>query len=151
MDAEQYLKDRVDDQINWYDNKSLYNQRWFKRLRVSEVVCAVFIPFLSGYIHVYQIPITFVIGALGVVIAVIAGLLSLYQFQEIWVQYRTVCESLKKEKFLYLTCSEPYNCNDEERLQTLVHRVETLISKENTNWAQYMIKPKTEEKKCLEN
>lgn len=146
MDADEYLKNRVDDQIDWYDRKSQSNQRWFKRLRVAEVVCAVSIPFLSGYVHVYQVPITFTIGVLGVIVAAIAGLLGLYQFQENWIEYRTTCESLKKEKYLFLTCSDPYDCEYEERLQTLVHRVETLISKENTNWAQYMTQPKEERK-----
>lgn len=146
MNAEKYLADRVDDQINWYDKKSLSSQRWFKRLRVSEVICAALIPFLSGYVHLYQSQITFVIGMLGVVVAAIAGLLGLYQFQENWIEYRTTCESLKKEKYLFLTCSEPYDCDDEGRLQLLVHRVETLISRENTDWAHYMTQNHAEEK-----
>jgi len=146
MDADKYLKERVDDQIGWYDRKSQSNQHWFKRLRVAEVICAAAIPFLSGYIHVYQMQITLIVGALGLIVACIAGLLGLYQFQENWIEYRTTCESLKKEKYLFLTCSDPYDCEDEERLQLLVHRVETLISKENTNWAQYMTQPKEEKK-----
>ncbi len=146
MDADEYLKTRVDDQIGWYDRKSQANQRWFKRLRVAEVICAAAIPFLSGYIHMYQTEVTVVVGALGLVVACIAGLLGLYQFQENWIEYRTTCESLKKEKYLFLTCSDPYDCEDEERLQLLVHRVETLISKENTNWAQYMTHPREEKK-----
>lgn len=144
MNADEYLKDRVEDQIRWYDRKSQSNQRWFKRLRVAEVVCAASIPFLSGYIHVYQDEITVVVGGLGLVVACIAGLLGLYQFQENWIEYRTTCESLKKEKYLFLTCSDPYDCEGEKRLQLLVYRVETLISKENTNWAQYMTQTKEE-------
>ena len=56
----------------------------------------------------------------------------------IFVAYRTTCESLRHEKYLYLTCSEPYNIK--EPFSLLVNRVETLISKENTNRAQYMRK-----------
>ena len=29
MDEEQYLKNRLDDQINWYDRKSAKNQTYF--------------------------------------------------------------------------------------------------------------------------
>jgi hypothetical protein len=34
---------------------------------------------------------------------------------------------------------EPYDVEDP--LPVLVQRVETLVSQENTNWAQYMMKP----------
>ncbi len=40
---------------------------------------------------------------------------------------------------MFLTGTEPYD--GEDRFQVLVQRCETLISKENTNWAQYMMSP----------
>lgn len=145
MDAEEYIKQRLDDQIAWYDRKSVSSQRWFKRLRITEFIAAATIPFLAAYLAP-ELPATkVVIGVLGVVIAVITATLGLYQFQEHWIEYRTTCESLKKEKYLFLTSSEPYDDADEAaRLQLLVQRVETLISKENTNWAQYMMRQKEE-------
>ena len=69
-------------------------------------------------------------------VALIAGALGLYQFENHWIEYRTTSESLKKEKFLFLTESEPFDKAPDENYQLLVQRVETLISKENTNWAQ---------------
>jgi hypothetical protein len=30
MKEEQYLTDRLQDQIDWYDQKSQFNQKWFK-------------------------------------------------------------------------------------------------------------------------
>ena len=36
MDIEEYIKDRLDDQINWYDTKSQIHQKWYKILKVSE-------------------------------------------------------------------------------------------------------------------
>ena len=46
----------------------------------------------------------------------------------------TTCESLKKEKFLYLAEARPYDKSD--RFNLLVERVESLISEENTNWSE---------------
>jgi len=77
-------------------------------------------------------------SSFGAIIAIVSGVLGLYKFQENWLEFRTTAESLKHEKYLYLTNSEPYNAD--EPLNLLVSRVETLISKENTNWAQYMRK-----------
>ena len=79
-------------------------------------------------------------------IAIIAATLGLYRFQEHWIEYRTTCESLKKEKFLFLTGSEPYSSDPATKIQLLVRRVETLISKENTDWAQYMTQSRQEKK-----
>jgi hypothetical protein len=137
LNPSEYLSQRVRDQISWYEKKSLRNQGWFKRLRVVEIVAAAMIPFLTA---VPDMPsMKYVIGGLGVLITVVAGILALFQFQERWTEYRTTCESLKKEQFLFLTRAEPYDGDDV--FSTFVQRVETLLSKENLNWAQSLIKP----------
>lgn len=138
MDEKQYFEQRLDEQVNWYNNKSQWNQRWYRGLRVVEILAACTIPFLAGYMS-EALPFKYVIGILGVLIAVISGVLALYKFQENWTEYRTTCESLKHEKFLYLTKSKPYDSDGSFPL--LVQRVEGLISKENTMWSQYIKAP----------
>lgn len=140
MNAEEYIDERLDDQISWYDKKSLASQRWYKRLRMVEFVAAALIPFLVGYLAPETTATKIVIGLLGVAIAVITGTLGLCQFQERWIEYRTTCESLKKEKYLFLTESDPYDGEVSARFRLLVQRVESLVSKENTSWAQYMMR-----------
>ena len=143
MNAEEYLRDRVQDQIDWYDSKSGSNQRWFKRLRLTEIGAAATIPLLSGYISQYGF-LTAVVGILGAAVAVIAGALGLYQFENHWIEYRSTAESLKKEKILFLTGSEPFNRADDENYRLLVQRVESAVSQQNTNWAQ-QLRPSEEE------
>ncbi len=136
MSPQEYLQQRLDDQIEWYDRKSVWNQRWYKRLQLLVLVAAATIPFLSGYLD-ENIPwVPYVIGMLGLVIAAVSAILGLYSFQENWIKYRTTCESLKKEKYRYLTNVSPYAGDDAFTL--LVERVEGLISKENTDWAQQL-------------
>lgn len=137
LNPSEYLTQRVQDQISWYEKKSLWNQGWFKRLRVTEIVAAAMIPFLTAIPDVTTMK--YVVGGLGVVITVVAGILALYQFQERWTEYRATSESLKKERFLFLTKAEPYT--DANEFSIFVNRIETLISKENTGWAQSLIKP----------
>lgn len=134
MAPEEYLHDRLDDQINWYSQKSQWNQAWFKRLRVVEILFATSIPFLVSYITLETTTLKLVVGAMGIVVALISGLVTLYKFQENWIEYRTTAETLKHEKYLYLTLIAPYDGDEPFRL--LVARVESTISKENTNWAQ---------------
>jgi len=144
INEEQFLKERVDDQINWYDKKSQFNQRCYKWLRVGEIVAAAAIPFLAGYMSDKNPAIPVVVGLLGCIIAIIAGIVALYQFQENWVEYRTTCESLRHEKYLFLTQTEPYNVDNPFSL--FVQRVESLVSTENTKWSQLIRAPKKEKK-----
>lgn len=134
MNEEEYISSRVDDQIGWYDKKSQKAQLWFKWLRGIEILSAAAIPIIAGFAK-DPFPVTLVVGILGALIAVISSAVSLNQFQENWTEYRTTCESLKHEKFLFLTKAEPYH--EEEPFRLFVQRVESLISKENSAWSQY--------------
>lgn len=136
MNKEEYLKERLESQIDWYDRKSVSNQKWFKRLQVMIIVASATIPFLSGFMDEDTLFLKLLIGVLGLAIATATAVLGLYQFQENWLEYRTTCETLRHEKFLFLTGAAPYD--EEEPFLLLVERVEGLISKENTNWQNYM-------------
>ncbi len=138
ISPEEYVEQRINDQIGWYDRKSTTNQRWFKRLRFAEIVAAAAIPFLSGFAG-NSFPIKIAIGALGVFVAVIASLLGLLQLQVHWIEYRATAESLRREKFLFLTQTAPYD--EDDAFHLFVQRVEALLTKENTEWAQSMMKP----------
>ena len=68
------IMERLEDQIAWYDRKSLANQRTYKRLKVVEITFAAAIPLLSAL----TIPhLGYVAGMLGVIITVLEGLLHL--------------------------------------------------------------------------
>ena len=131
MDAEEYLKARLEPQIAWYDKKSTRNKLANTITKIVEILCAAMIPLLAGYAKGGQQSISVVIGILGVVVAASAGVSALLKYQEQWIKYRTTAESLKKEKYLFQTKVEPYNADDP--LSVLVQRVETLVSQENTN------------------
>src|SRR5262245_4218228 len=143
ISPEEYVEQRINDQIAWYDRRSITNKRWFKRLRFAEIVAAATIPFLSGFASKSS-SIEVAIGALGVFVAVIASLLGLLQLRVHWIEYRATAESLKKEKFLFLAQTEPYDKGN--AFDLLVQRVEALLSKENTEWLQSMMKPAKAEK-----
>lgn len=138
---DEYVKNRLDNQIKWYSEKSQFSQKWYKRMRLLEIISASLITFLAGLgstLPFYSV----IIGSLGVVVAVSAGFSSLYKFHENWIEYRATAETLKHEKYLYQTNCEPYN--DGEAFCRLVQRVEGLISKEHSKWSRSASKIKTE-------
>ena len=134
MNEDEYMTARVDNQIDWYDRKSKESQYWFKFLRGFEIIAAAAIPLIAGFAK-DPFPVALVVGLLGASIAVISSIVSLNQFEENWTEYRTACESLKHEKFLFLTRAEPYH--EDQPFSLFVQRVESMISKENSAWSQY--------------
>ena len=120
---------RLDDQIAWYDARSASNQKWFKVLKVVVILCAAIIPFVSTMTNV-----SWVSGVLGVVIAVAEGVQQLNQYHANWIAYRSTCETLKHEKYLFLGHSGPYAASKNPRA-LLAERIESLVSQEHAKWA----------------
>jgi len=124
---------RLEDQISWYDRKSLSNQHIYKRIKVVEILAAATIPFLVALTFPYVALIT---GGLGVVITVLEGLIHLNQYQQNWTMYRSTCEALRHEKFTYLGKATPYaGVADADAYALLAGRVESLVSQEHAKWS----------------
>lgn len=134
MDDKEYIESRVNDQIEYYDNQSVKGRNWYKGLTMVQIVCGALVPFLSGFSA--NIPYSeWIIGLLGVFVAISTGMLALNKYQERWINFRTTCETLRHLKYLYLTGSTPYN--SENSLNNFVNDVEAIISKENSDWGAY--------------
>jgi len=123
--------DRLEDQIDWYNKKSLSNQHIYKWIKTVEILAAAVIPFLSTLKFQYAGWIT---GGLGVLITVLEGMLHLNQYQQNWIAYRSTCELLKHEKFTFLAGGGAY-ANATNARALLAERVESLVSQEDTKWA----------------
>ena len=121
---------RLEDQIAWYDRESTRNQHWFKGLKVVQIVTAAAIPVAAAA----SAPLA-LLGAGGALIVVLEGLQQLQQYQENWITYRSTCERLRAEHFLYLSRAGPYAPGGGEAL--LAARVEGLVSQENAAWVAH--------------
>jgi hypothetical protein len=121
---------RLDDQIAWYDGRSQRAQRWFKALKIIQLVTAGLIPLVS----VLGAPEPGKISAvLGLIILIVEGLQQLNQYQANWISYRSTGEALKHEKYLFLAHAGPYA--DASRAPALLaDRTEGLISQEHAKW-----------------
>ena len=140
-----YIKYRLDDQINWYDNKAASAQRWYKGYQVAELIIAALIPLLSGYVASSTL-IAVIIGVGGALISLIEGICKLFRFHENWIEYRSTCELLRHGKYLYEMRAFPY-CKEESYEQMFVKNVESLISAESSKWKTNNVTQVGEEKK----
>lgn len=57
-----------------------------------------------------------------------------FRFHDNWLNYRGICESLRKEIYLYNSRINDYSNRDPEAI--FINRVESIISKENTVWIE---------------
>ena len=65
MNIENYFKERLEDQINWYDKKSNKNQRWFKFLRILEIILSALIPLIILFTDVNDFIVKVIISSIG--------------------------------------------------------------------------------------
>ena len=137
MNAQEYLDERVEDQIGWYEKKSSWNQKRFKFYQMSIIIFGALIPLITVVdfqeLDVYA---RFLIALLGSLIAIFSAIINLYKFQENWVKYRATAETLIREKYLYLTRSQPYADDEDANLKILVERCQAVMSAENSAWIQ---------------
>jgi hypothetical protein len=123
---------RLNDQIEWYDKRSGSNQAWYKRLKLAQLVLAASIPVLS----IVDVPWwRWVTAILGGLIVVLEAAQQLWQFNNLWISYRSTAEQLKHEKYLFLALSGPYSgLNIDDALKRLSERVEEQVSTEHAKW-----------------
>jgi hypothetical protein len=120
--------ERLESQIAWYDKKSNQNQRWFKRLKILQIVLAAAIPVAAAFSIDPE-----AMGAAGALIVILEGLQQLQQYQQKWTTYRSTCERLKHDKYLYLAHAGPYTKAPRPEA-LLAERVEGLVSQEHAAW-----------------
>lgn len=119
---------RLQDQIAWYEGEAQHNQRWFKRLKIAQIVIAAAIPVAAAASAPGAL-----LGAGGAVIVILEGLQQLQQYQHCWTTYRATCERLKHEQQLFAALAGPYaDVAVPER--ALAERVEAVIAHEQAGW-----------------
>lgn len=129
MPPDDVTLERLEDQIRWYDRKSADNQRRYKALKALQLLAAAAIPVVATIdLHAA------VAAALGALVVVVEGFVQLNQYQQNYISYRSTCEALKHEKYLFLAHAGPYAGASDGGVPLLADRIEGLISQEHAKW-----------------
>lgn len=123
---------RLEDQIVWYDEKARKSQRWFKLIKFAELVLAAGLPLFAVFGFPWGTEAT---AAMGATLVILQGVEQLFQFQQNWISYRTTCEQLKHEKYLFHAGAGPYS-RPQRPAKRLADRIEGLISQEHSKWVE---------------
>jgi uncharacterized membrane protein len=128
---EEYLNDRYRDQINYYGSKAGWNKRMYNSFQWSVIIVSAVLPVLvvSSIKEDYK----WATAGLSLLLAIGTSALKAFKFQENWLNYRQLAETLKQEKHFFDADLGSY-ATAADKHATFVERVESLISRENAIW-----------------
>lgn len=147
MNIDTYITERVDGQIKYFDSKAIWNQKVYKWLKWAAIISNV------ATTLTIALALTFIVGpylkVLGVAALVFSTLvLATYQIEEVgnfgarWEKFRLVAEQLKSEKYLFLTSTGTYSCDDTDHKERLfIEKIEGLLSVTDLSHFLLMIEP----------
>ena len=130
MSEEEYIRERLDEQTQWFSRKSAENQKKYKRYRKAQSICILLVPVLSLF-PCFSVRIA--AALCGLLAAYLQFACQLDQYHELWRCYRLACERLKHEKLLCQTGTGAY-ADKSMRFQLLVEATESIIAATNTDW-----------------
>ena len=144
MNIQNYLNDRVENQVSYYSSKSALNKHYYLLFKVSQLIAAALLPFLSVFISDFSWA-KYLVAFLGTLVTILEGVLAVGKYHEKWITYRSTAEALRQEKFLFLMQAGSYTSED-ANLQ-FVNRIELILGKENLGWQQMIVKEKENDAK----
>lgn len=130
QEFERYLKERYYPQVEWYDKKAMWNQKAYRFLQWGIIILAAITPVFIAVTETLGKALPIVLSSL---VAISSASLKAFKYQENWINYRTTCETLRKEIHYYNARIDDYS-NADDPMGVFVKRVESLISRENTLW-----------------
>jgi hypothetical protein len=125
---EERVQARLAEELAWYDTRSRKNQRWYRAIKVLQLIAAALVPVMAG-----MGVSAWITGGLGSAIVVMEGVQQLYQFQEHWIAYRSTWEGLRGEQHLYEAQAGDYATAVSPPV-LLAERIEGLVAREHARW-----------------
>lgn len=140
MEISNYINERLENQINWYDKKAIEYKCWANSISLATIIISSSGGFINLLPYITNIPSNIIVFLSSIFSFSVASLLAftkIKKYEELQSTYRMTCEKLKSEKYLFLTESGDYKIdNSKERDSLLVSRIESILSTEVGNWAQ---------------
>jgi hypothetical protein len=143
-----YIKERLNDQLVYYDNTAKREKHAYLRDRVVAVVAGALVPVFVNFTIPVNVPILDIALSqvlatiLSVLVVILVSLESVLHHREQWVNSRSTSETLRKEYYLFTTKQGPYvNTNDGDPdgvFRKFVERVESMVEAENISTLQVM-------------
>ena len=130
-----YIKTRIIEQINWYDKKSIHNQKVYKSLSIVSIILSGVIPILTLFTD-FCWWAKVIVAVCGSMLTGISSINIVCNYKELWNRYRVNCEVLKSYLYLYITKQGIYkDLTNEQAFNQLVIASEKKFVEEFNEWS----------------
>ena len=137
MDASlfnEYLEKRYYDQLKYYEAAAAKNQQRYKYYQWILIIFSTLTTILAALPRSEKFDIQSVIVVSSALVTILTAALKTFQYQELWVSYRSTIEQLKPEIFYYKFNVGDYAQEGIDKETTFVLRVEQILNKEHDVW-----------------
>jgi hypothetical protein len=128
---EGYAMTVATDSFNWYKSHAIRARRSFKAAEMALLVGAACVP-TSAVLWPENATVPAVLGGL---VVILAGLRSIFHWQENYLRFSSAREAVEAERRLYRTSAPPYD-NPASRDQVLVAAVSRIEQEEMRGWIE---------------
>lgn len=126
-----YAMSVADSSYHWYRTAAIRSRRTHRLADLSAVVFSAMIPVLAITLPSYPA----ITGAVGSLLAVIAGSRAIFHWQENYLRFSQAREEVERQRRLYLVRAEPYG-DPATRDQELVRAVSRIEHDEMHGWVR---------------
>jgi len=154
-ELEDYMKNRVDDQLEYFDSSAIRNQKAYRRLKGTSIACNVLTTMTIALAFTVPQEYKVVMGILALILSTIV--LATYQIEEFqsygakWEKFRLVAEQLKSEKFMFLNRVGLYATSDDNvAKRQFIETIEGIIKGTDISYFTLMVDPGKRIEKRLE-
>ncbi|MHC4353065.1 MAG: DUF4231 domain-containing protein, partial [Planctomycetota bacterium] len=130
-----YLDTRVNPKIAEYIAKAKWNRFHFHIWQMLAIIAAALVPVFAGSVTGEATRLKWLVASLGGASAVIAGLLSLFKFQENWIRYRSTHQDLESHISQFNVGAGIY-WDKKNAFTLLVENCERILNAERGQWAE---------------
>jgi Protein of unknown function (DUF4231) len=142
---DEYVEKRYKKQMEYYSNATTKNQKKYILFQWILIILSAVTPVLAAlngvtwlheeksYIINSQIIQIFLVVVSSIVAILTTGLKT-FQYQDLWVSYRSTYEQLKPEIYYYEFIIGPYSAAGIDKESLFVSRVEAILNAEHVKW-----------------
>lgn len=137
-----YIEDRLLDQIVWYDKKSSEMKKKYLFLNTTVFTINTVVPVILVLLDSFTLKIRLIITLLVAIANFSNGLICANKYQELWINYRFMSEQLTKEKILFETKVGKYKITSDftdeniaELETSFICTCESIMGSEHNDWS----------------
>jgi len=129
----EYLEKRYKGQMDYYSKASAKNQKKYKNFQWMLIILSTLTTIMAALPR-DQFDLHYAVVVSAALVTIITSALKTFQYQELWVNYRSTNEQLKPEIYYYHFNVGDYGKEGADKESIFIKHVEAILNKEHDGW-----------------